>query len=328
MTSTDWNNTQHRTSIAASIVQGVYIMERDRQHHRQGLQALAPPWWDFFHFQLFQVLVDESDFSIFGAIYEFKFPINTFDKLHPPRYVVAFRGTLTDPDTRLQDLKLDFQFVFVQNRLQNSPRVKRALNVVQELVHNAGAENVWLAGHSLGAAIALVVGRNLFKMGFDLESYLFNSPFSAAPLEQIKNDELKHGARIFGSVIKAGLSVVLTGHRQRPEEEDQAFTVLSGWTPYLFVNRDDPICSEYIGYFEHRETMLSIGAAGIGKLATQHSVGSIVTCALGCSTEAFHLLPTACLVINNTESQSITQAHGVEQWWTQSFNWQSKIHKY
>ncbi|KAA8520958.1 hypothetical protein F0562_011631 [Nyssa sinensis] len=48
----DWRNEDHRRSIAASLVQGVYVLERDRQENRQGSQALAPPWWEFFHFRL------------------------------------------------------------------------------------------------------------------------------------------------------------------------------------------------------------------------------------------------------------------------------------
>ncbi|KAF9607775.1 hypothetical protein IFM89_000122, partial [Coptis chinensis] len=34
-------NEYHRRSVAASLVQGVYVLERDRQENRQGPHALA-----------------------------------------------------------------------------------------------------------------------------------------------------------------------------------------------------------------------------------------------------------------------------------------------
>ena len=60
--------------MAASLVQAVYVLERDRQLNRQSVEALAPSWWEFFHFELIRKLVDDADMSIFGAIFEFKPP--------------------------------------------------------------------------------------------------------------------------------------------------------------------------------------------------------------------------------------------------------------
>lgn len=40
-----WDNPYHRMSVAACLVQAVYILERDRQENREGSDALAPPWW-------------------------------------------------------------------------------------------------------------------------------------------------------------------------------------------------------------------------------------------------------------------------------------------
>ncbi|KAF5960064.1 hypothetical protein HYC85_001273, partial [Camellia sinensis] len=264
LTVDDWKNPHHRRSVAASLVQGVYILERDRQQNRQGPQALTPPWWDFFHFQLIRVLVDDVDHSIFGAVYEFKFPpyCNYFVQ-NPPRYVVAFRGTIAKPDTRSQDLKLDLQFV--QNSLQQSTRFQIAMQAVQNMVAIAGAANIWLAGHSLGSAIALLAGKNMVKIGCFVETYLFNPPFTSAPIEKIKNKKLKHWMRFTSSVVTAGIAVAVNGHHQSPQKDD-SFSVLSGWIPYLFVNPSDPISSEYIGYFEHRLKMMKVGDGSLGRL--------------------------------------------------------------
>ncbi|KAB1205067.1 hypothetical protein CJ030_MR7G016711 [Morella rubra] len=251
----DWNNAFNRRSVAASLVQGVSIHERDRQHNRHGFQALAPPWWDFFDFRLNDVLVDEDDASIFCSIYEFKYPAPAGNV---PKYVIAFRGTLMEKDTILQDLAMDLRCCF--NKLHNSPRFQRALDIVQNTVALAGAANVWLAGHSLGSAMALLAGKSMAKMGCFLETYLFNPPFLSVPIEWIEDNRVKHGIRFTRSFLKAGLTIALNGCRFLKHPELDTFVGLSQWIPYLFVNPNDHFCSDYIGYFEQRKKMNENGA--------------------------------------------------------------------
>ncbi|KAL8110546.1 GDSL esterase/lipase At4g10955-like [Apium graveolens] len=324
LSATNWDNTQHRRSIAASLVQGVYVLEEDRQHNRKGHYALAPPWWSSFNFQSQpQVLIDDSDSSIFGAIYKFESPLNTSSC----KYVLAFRGTVIKWSTIKQDIKLDLHYVFSQHKLQNSSRVAKALRVVKILVDQVGAANVWLAGHSLGSLIALLVGRNMVKMGFLLETYLFNPPFSSLsiPLELlIKNKILKFGARLIGDVIRAGLSLGLIGHQA--SQVDNPFIKLSGWTPYLFVNPKDPICSQYVAYFEQRKAMVSIGASTVGNMGTQVSVMSIVA-SRSLATEPYHLLPTAYLVTNLNKTKT-KKSHKLSQWWSESFTGELELHNF
>lgn len=326
LTFVDWENQCHRTSVAASLVQGVYILERDRQEKRQGPQALAPPWWDFFHFQLVRILVDDADLSIFGAVYEFKFP-PSYDNYqlaqNPPRYIIAFRGTVIKPDTRSQDIKLGLQFV--RNRLQQSNRFNLAMEAVQSVAFLSGATNIWLAGHSLGAAIALLVGKNMVKMGGYLETYLFNPPFPTDPIEQIKNHKLKRGVR-FASAITAGVAVALTGHHQRAQIDDS----FSRWVPYLFLNPSDPLCAGYIRYFEQREKMVEIGHGAIARFAKQNSSPSgrnLFLGARGIDFGASHLLPSAYLTINLSSTKGFNQAHGLHQWW-KSKHCQFKLHQF
>ncbi|XAR52216.1 hypothetical protein NMG60_11020163 [Bertholletia excelsa] len=327
LTSADWTNLHYRRSAAACLVQGVYVLERDRQQKRQGPEALAPSWWDFFHFQINHLLVDNTDLSIFGAVYEFKFPAPYFNYSipNPPRYVIAFRGTITKSDTRSQDLKLDIKYI--QNRLHLSARFQHAMEAVQNTVAVAGAANIWLAGHSLGSAIALLVGKNMARMGCHIETYLFNPPFISAPLEHIKNKKLKHGIRFANSVLTAGVAVAVNGIRRRPKK-DNSFVKLSGWIPYLFVNPSDPICSEYIGYFEHRLKMMEIGAGTIASIATQNSIGVLLSSKQGGELEPPHLLPSAYLTTNLSPSGDFKQAHGIHQWWKPSLQFQSTLHQF
>ncbi|XP_062120128.1 GDSL esterase/lipase At4g10955-like [Humulus lupulus] len=329
LTTVDWENTHHRRVIAASLVEGAYLIELDRQENRLGLHAEAPPYWEFFHFSLNHVLIDSVDHSIFGAIYEYRYASHA-NPHNPPKYVVALRGTLTNQDTRSRDLQLDFRCIF--NRIHESSRVREATRTIQNLVSVAGPGSVWIAGHSLGSAIGLLAGKNMAKMGFPIETYLFNPPFISAPIEGVKEERVRNGIRIAGSVMKAGLNAVVKcrhNHHGETEQQDRdLFSVIATWFPNLFVNPADHICSGYIGYFEHRKTMKEIGASRIGKLATKSSVGSILSGALGKDSEPYDLLPSAIVNVNLTPATDFRCAHGVEQWWNPHFHYRSLTYQF
>ncbi|KAL9670165.1 hypothetical protein QQ045_007716 [Rhodiola kirilowii] len=323
ITCVDWTDVYHRRSVAASLVQGVYILERDRQTNRQGPQALASPWWDFFNFELFQLLVDTEDNSIFGAIYKFKFPENGNGS---PNYVIAFRGTIAKGDSVTRDLKLNLQII--QHALHQTPAVQIAMRAVQEIIALEKDDAIWLAGHSLGAAMAMLVGKNMAKSNTFLESYLFNPPFFSAPIERIQSPNVKHGIRFASSLLTAGLAVALRNKQQMGQSSEDPFTGLAAWVPFLFVHPDDHICSEYIGYFEHRCKMEEFGVGAIERLATQHSLGGLVLSAMGRETESLHLIPSAHLNVNLCRYEYFVEAHGIHQWWSKDLQLQSKVYKY
>ncbi|KAI4337965.1 hypothetical protein L6164_016326 [Bauhinia variegata] len=330
LTNVDWSCEDHRRSVIASVVQGVYVLEHDRQQNRLGPKSVAPAWWEFFHFYLNNVLVDNADHSMFGVVLELKLP-PTYPKncsLNAPKYLIAFRGTLTGPDTRSRDFHLDLKCIL--NRLHYSSRFQLAVRTIDNTVAKAGPANVWLAGHSLGSAIALLAGKNMVKKGYSLPTYLFNSPFTSAPLERINHQTVKQGIHIVSSVAKAGLSAALKSrcHNGSHLQENDPFAVLSHWLPYLFVNPADHICSGYLSYFGHRETMEKIGAGKIEKLATKHTVESLLSCALDRNSEPLHLLPSAQLIVNMGQTLNFRAAHGIEQWWDPNLRTQSHVYVY
>jgi len=195
------------------------------------------------------------------------------------------------------------------------------MQAVQNIVSAVGHQNIWLAGHSLGSAMAMLAGKNMAKAGICLQCFLFNPPFFAAPLEKIKDKKVKQGIRIASSLITAGLTVAVKGRRQK---SDDSFTILSSWVPHLFVNPADHICSEYVGYFDHRKKMDEIGAGNIGRLATQNSIFSV----FGKESEPLHLLPSANLTINFSPSPDFKRAHGIHQWWRTDLHLQFHQHLY
>nr|GMD02320.1 GDSL esterase/lipase At4g10955-like [Ipomoea batatas] len=327
LSAVDWSNSGHRSSVAACLVQGAYSLERDR--HGDG-GAPDSSWWEFFGFHLTQVLVDQDDHSIFGAIYELKFSPHSSSKHHgdggggnPPKHVIAFRGTLIKSDIRL-DAKC------ISNTLQKSSRVHVGFQAVQAVISMAGAENVWLAGHSLGSAIALLVGRNMvLKMGHHLETYLFNPPFVSLPVHIIKNEKIRQGLRLAHTVVKAGMAFAMsTAQNKKIAEDDEAFTLLLPWIPYLFINPSDPICAEYIEYFKNRETMVVAGAGEIGRFAARNSVRSMIMSASGMDSEPSHLIPSAYLTINLNHSPDLMAAHKLSQWWRPDLKLDYKLYQF
>ncbi|XWS57708.1 hypothetical protein CRYUN_Cryun09bG0196800 [Craigia yunnanensis] len=333
----DWNNAHHRRSVAASLVEGVYSLEGDRQARRGGYQSLAPPWWEFFHFKLIQQLVDDDDHSIFGAIFEYKPPAYTYHSTidQSPRYVIAFRGTLIQLDTLARDFELDIEII--RNGLHQTTRFAIAMKAVRDMVAAVGDSNLWLTGHSQGAATAMMAGKTMAKAGKFLEAFLFNPPYISPPIERIKDKKVRHGLRFAGTIIKAGLAFAAATNGNNNNQRsgngyEDSFAAMSEWIPCLFVNQADPICSEYIGYFKHRKKLEDIGAGALSRLTSQHSLGTLFMSAVGIkgveTSEPLHLLPSAYLTVNLSPSQDFMQAHGLYQWWRPNLNLNCNVYKY
>lgn len=174
----------------------------------------------------------------------------------------------------------------------------------------------------------MIMGKNMAKSGVFLESFLFNPPFLSAPIEQIKNPKIKYGIRFAKSLITLFLSLAVKGPPQSGTQSvEDPFALLAKWAPNLFVNRADPLCAEYVGYFEHGEKMEQMGAGAIERLASQHSLRTLIENARGNSqAEAFHLIPSANLTVNASPSTGFRAAHGIQQWWRPDIDLQSKLY--
>ncbi|XP_010488754.1 PREDICTED: GDSL esterase/lipase At4g10955-like [Camelina sativa] len=342
LTTVDWGNEDHQRCVAACLVQGIYIVERDRQLKREGSEALALPWWESFNFKLIRHLKDDADFSIFGGIYEYKSPQQESVDSGAPRYVIAFRGTLTKADSITRDIELDIHII--RNGLHRTSRFEIAMQAVKSMADSVGASSFWLTGHSLGAAMALLAGKTMAKTGVYINSLLFNPPFVSPPIERIANEKVRHGIRFAGSLITAGLALSRTiKQAQQPQQQqlqlqnlsEDPLEALSSWLPNIHVNPGDHLCSEYIGFFEHRGTMEQIGyGAGIvERMAMQHSLGGLLMDAMGVSNaveveEPVHVIPSANLIVNKTNSEDYKEAHGIHQWWREDQDLSSHIYMY
>ncbi|KAH0908717.1 hypothetical protein HID58_032038, partial [Brassica napus] len=294
----------HRTVVTSSLVHGVYLLQREKQK-KVNLQAYI--WWESFGFSLAELLVNEDDSSIYGAVFKYN---NYQNKPHfgmPPLYMIAFRGTVLKSKTWLSDLKEDIRCLF--NNLNKGSRFQQAIKAIETVLETTETSSVWLAGHSLGAGIALMVGKTMTKRGFPLKTYAFSPPILSFPLEKLPDIDVtqEHDPRI------------------------------AAWTPYLYVNPSDTICSESIGLLKYKKIMAYVG---LGKFESLGAAISLRCLVLGVeSGEPIQLLSSADMTVNMNKSDvettnvlkrpwyKLKRAHGLEQWWEPNpalrANWES-----
>ncbi|KAJ4787467.1 alpha/beta-Hydrolases superfamily protein [Rhynchospora pubera] len=338
LTSINWNCPNYQRSVAASLVQGVYVLERDRQKDRKGSEALALSWYQHFHFKLIETLLDDKDSSIFGAVYEYS-PMGPLSDLAPhygsdaPSFILAFRGTLLTKKNIIRDIKLDLGIAgIVKNRLGDDNRVKYGLEVLDKLVNTYGHQKIWLTGHSLGAAIAIILGKNMAMSNVFVKSFLFNPPYVSIPIEKtIGSTKLKNGIRVFNGFLKAGFVSLLK--QEESTSSNDCFDMLESWVPQLFVNHDDDICCEYIGYYERREKMKAIGASHVEAIIAKNAVRDLVWNFSGNESEPLHSIPSAVLNVNKKRAKLIggliggLLAHRICQWWQKDLDVHSRDYR-
>ncbi|XXG89972.1 hypothetical protein AAC387_Pa12g1847 [Persea americana] len=262
----DWSNPDDKRRVAACLVMGVYALEHDRQKTGELALPQERPWFTFFDFILDRMLVHDKDNSIYGAIYRFEQPSHLPPEA--PEYVIAFRGTVLKPESFREDFKLNFQIL--HQRFHKKKRTIKATEEVESVVwpkkgtededENDRKDNpgpVWLVGHSLGSSLAIQAGKKAAEKGVFLETFLFNPPYPSlgpeiVPIKMIRNRIKKRTKK-----YKTKLANRIKDSKQIQEDEVK-FAKLSKWSPHIFVNRNDWICSGYIGYFEQRKMLPEI----------------------------------------------------------------------
>ncbi|CAK8538729.1 unnamed protein product [Lathyrus sativus] len=175
-----WKDANYKQRAIASLVQAVYLLELDRQENRTQDNSPASQFWIPFNYKPTQILIDQRDGSIFGAIFEWdRFAamsdFKLFKSIGAPRAVLALRGTLIRVPTVRRDFEDNFRFVAWES-LKDSVRFKVAMDAVKSVSETYGSRNVYIAGHSLGAGLGLQLGKELAKERINVETHVFNPP--------------------------------------------------------------------------------------------------------------------------------------------------------
>lgn len=313
----DWDNAVHRRCAMACLVKGTYVMENDRNKCREYNDAeLAPAWWQAFGFARVFTFVNDSDPTevfTYGAVFKLVVP----SPRHPsaPEYVVAFRGTMLCHPKFMEELVQDFWVLF--NALTDYTRFKRTYPEVDAFMTKS--DSVWLAGHSLGASMALVIGRNqMLEEGRNFPTFLFNPPHvSPAP---IIVEECKALVYTVSFMLKFGLANMMPGYHQRTK---QLFQQLAPWVPELFVNPYDTICQGFIDYFRQRQIIYEEHPR-FAKTAARVSYRDMLVSMFKDKVQP-HLLPSASLSRSCTGKE---EAHNLHQWWKSDSELRLKTTRY
>lgn len=299
----------------ACLVQAVYTLEKDRTLSKMSLTPLAQDWWLHFNYKLVKTIHDnEKGGQIVGAVFKWSRRLSLLRPALAPKVVVAFRGTIAGGDTWQNDLKADLALMMLQ--LHKNPRYIAARRAIEQAVGQYGVEKVWIAGHSLGAAVCLLVGRTLAERKQFIEAHLFNLPLPSFVSEHVVLKSMH-------AVAATGLAAIL--HEEKPmKEASESFIALKNWHPHLYVNSHDPICSSYISYFKSLGSMLECDKSGPADFTAPNSLRAILRFG---EAAAFHLIPSAQLHVVLTDSgQGFMKAHGMKQWWSQETQiWSQRV---
>ncbi|KAJ7296665.1 hypothetical protein O6H91_06G138800 [Diphasiastrum complanatum] len=306
----DWNNSDHRRIALACLVQSVYILQADKERGRTKNQTFAQDWWQCFNYRLAELIMNDKRTHINGAVFKWK-GCQYWKPKRAPMIVVAFRGTFLRSEATSSDLEVDYRIV--SHRLHKAARFETALGVVTRLAETYHPKNVCVVGHSLGAAIGLLVARKLAEDGSLLEAHLFNPPFASIPLETLAGSTVALGVNMMYTLATAGLALLLQNF-EHGKQVMAAFTAVQSWVPDMYVNVKDAICSGYLEYFSVRKMIAS--QKTLVSLTAPFSFRGIIHFMHGMDSKPYHLIPSARLHVSSRKSDGYLASHSLSRWWS------------
>ncbi|XP_062221371.1 GDSL esterase/lipase At4g10955-like [Phragmites australis] len=312
----NWKDPSYKRMVMACFIQAVYLLELDRQDLKGEEESLAPKWWKPFKYKVTQILVDERDGSIYGAVLEWdrSSALSDFILIRPsgtPRAVLALRGTLLQKPTMKRDLQDDLRFL-VWESLKGSVRFIGALEALKAAVERFGSANVCVAGHSLGAGFAFQVCKELAKQGVFVECHLFNPP-SVSLAMGVRS--MSEKASYLWKKVKASLllkeesTTTLESAKEEANDKKRLHTEKK-WVPHLYVNNSDYICCNY-----NAPSCSSTSADGIPDEQQQQRKASEIAGDV-----------VAKLFVTSKGPQKFLEAHGLQQWWSDGMELQLALY--
>lgn len=264
------------------------------------------------HMDLKQFKTDEAELKRLGlAFFLRKEPYPTTSA---PRLAIVLRGTIPyKPRDLLPDLKI------AADLLQEDKRFLVCRDLIWKVIQyfknmNGGSnEMICIAGHSLGAAIALKVGIDLRTRETSIDTHLFNPPMltfasivtwkflpvKTTPIINTKDDAW------FRPVLKAALVNVLNS--EALSEEWNQFQKLQDWIPHLYVNPSDLICLQYLKYYRKRHGKVTV--------ANVVDLQAVITRLFGQKAKYLrNVVPSADLYISHKFNRNPLLAHSLKQW--------------
>ncbi|GJN32528.1 hypothetical protein PR202_gb21042 [Eleusine coracana subsp. coracana] len=213
------------------------------------------------------------------------------------------------------------------NKRHLCSRCSEADERIGELVKSTGDSTgsaVWLTGHSLGASIALEVGRKMMmNKGFNLPTFLYNPPHvSLRPATKILcvPEKAKRVVHLSSNLVKYTMGkTILSSQRKHMVA---VFQKLSPWVPELYVHEEDVICNGFIDNFELREQVqmqvqeqLPMITRSAETLAYRDLLHRSAVFGSDNKRERLHLMPSARLWKKKKSPGNVEDPHELKQWW-------------
>lgn len=307
-----WSHANSLRAAMACLVQAVYALDKDRSVVKMGLAPLAPDWYLPFNYKLLKTVQEaEESEQIVGAVFKWSRRLSALRAGMAPKIVVAFRGTLPFGDTLRSDLRADLDVLMLQ--LHTAPRFLVALKEVEQAVARYGPDKVCMTGHSLGAAICLLVGRTLALNNCFVGAHLFNPPFPS--LDHLLSLKAIAAALVANFINDAVDDDINSQVRKSQDKKVADCRHLKKWRPHLYVNTHDPICAAYVTYFQEIETLQVQHCKSNGLHHSVRGLRSLVQSWVGREAMPFHIIPCACLHFTDAVN-GFKKAHGMKQWWS------------
>ncbi|BFI33928.1 hypothetical protein MPTK2_4g90460P [Marchantia polymorpha subsp. ruderalis] len=281
-----------KRAILGRLVYGTYDRFRGAENYEE--------WWTNVHYRLVPLesvlsvdernsyaeeLQDELCNQYFGV---FQRTNESLPSALAPNWVVAIRGTdLSNIEDIINDLR-----IFTET-LHSSTLIPILEAVVRSLVAQHGYDNVNVTGHSLGAAAGLLVCRRLALEGCLVEGHFFNPPFTT--LKSLLRVIPKEWRPMSEELCEDGKSLAMELLETDPDPYSKSkalaeFARLAkvNWSPYLYVNKYDVICNDFLSHFKKAKP----GTCNYDEEKWYSSVTDLTQWVLG-ETESFHLFPFA-----------------------------------
>ncbi|KAL2649753.1 hypothetical protein R1flu_017881 [Riccia fluitans] len=342
----DYDETYHRVTLA-KLIKGIYELEHRRLAPTTKKISPVRLWWESLNFELVRLQVyddegeedqqqrkakirdgeeEEEEKSINLGVFRWK-PTSAVNP-PPQKIVIAIRGTLPRIDDGWHNMHIPFQ------RLHETPRYKEIMRVVKSAIATHGSRDICIVGHSLGAALGLLVARTLaVEENTKIEAHLFNPvyPYTWLPgPQELIEDELLWGTVRgirYAAVVGLTHLVVSAEIRERIEAE---YIRLQDWTPHLYINKGDPICRGYWEYFHNHERLARQGSLGarVSSMAAPYSTRGLIFQ----GSKPSHLVPSAVLHVSPGEREDYWSDlsdyqyvnHNLKNWWKEDIQVESR----
>lgn len=253
-----------------------------------------------------------------------------------PRLAIVLRGTLPLPQF-VRDLGADAEIGL--EILPESKRVMQCQDLILKVVNDfldqgRSQDQICMAGHSLGAGIALLIGKHLVSAhDIHIDTHLFNPPLLT--LATIATGEFLPGKRVqrlLDATVRRLVrklydemeaSGVGTLHHNDPMDSVEAeekldaewkeFKKLRNWIPHFYLNPSDIICLQYIRYYEKQHEMAT--EENVEKSKQARITRRVFKKWFGKDVNIIsNVVPSADVWISRQYKTNLLLAHSLKQW--------------